>query len=205
MDNMITMEQFQQMNEARQNAEADDTPYMGIVDGTINVNGNPNKTEIKPADYTVHFYFPDNEQFRARVRATGDTVLGTDSGYMYVERTYRNVYITPRRMPDAVTTMAVIESFLNTITEDGEIKALSYDQLKQVMMGSYTEFKETAYDLVSTVLGISPAETEWLDPTETLTVAFQIAMNNPALKNEGGFFTPPSFAKQGTMGQSEKR
>lgn len=189
---MITMEEFKALDEAKKNAQKDDTPYMGIVDDTISINGDPNKTEIKPADYTVHFYFPDTDAFRARVRATGDTILSVKNGYMYVERIYRNVYITPRRMSDAVTAGAVIESFLNEITENGEIKPLSYEQLKQVMVGNYTEFKETAYDLVAIVLGISPAEAEWLDPTETLLVAFQIALNNPALMNESDFFTQPS-------------
>lgn len=183
------MEEFQKLEDARRVAETDDTPYIGIVDGSINVNGNPNRTEIKPADYTVHFFFPETDVFKARVRATGDKVLWTRNGYMYVERVYRNVYLTPRRMSDAVTAGAVIESFLTAITEDGEVKALSYEQLQSVFMSSYSELKETAYDLVATVLGISSQEAEWLDPSETLTVAFEIAINNPALKNESDFFT----------------
>lgn len=193
MDNMISFEEFQALQDAKTKAQNDDTPYIGLKDGTINVNGDPNKTEIKPADYTVHFYFPDTEQFKRRVQSVGDKILYTKGGYMYVERTYKGVYITPRRMSDAVTAGAVIESFLNEITEDGQIKALSYEQLTDVLRGNYADFKETAYDLVATVLNISEAEAEWLDPTETLTVAIAIAMNNPALMNESDFFTPPSL------------
>lgn len=190
---MMTMDEFDMLEGARRNAQADDTPYVGIMNDTINVNGNPNNTEIKPADYTVHFYFPDNETFRSRVKAVGDKVLYTKDGYMYVEREYKGVYLTPRRMSDAVTAGAIIESFLTTIAdEEGNIKALSYDELQRVMVGNYSEFKETAYDLVSTVLRISDAEAEWLDPTETLMVAFKIALNNPALMNESDFFTAPS-------------
>ena len=187
------MEQFEKLHEAKKNAQADDTPYVGVMDDTINVNGNPNKTEVKPSDYTVHFYFPDTEWFRNRVNALDDKILHSKGGYIYVERTYHNVYLTPRRMSDAVTAGAVIESFINEISENGEIKALSYDQLRKVMMENYAEFKETAYDLVATVLRIPEAEAEWLDPTETLTVALQIAINNPALMNESDFFTAPSF------------
>lgn len=192
MDSMITFEEFQAMQDAKQNAQTDDTPYIGITGDTINVNGDPNKTEIKPADYTVHFYFPDNDTFKRRVATMGDKVIRTKGGYMYVERTYKGVYITPRRMSNAVTAGAVIESFLNEITENGEIKALTYEQVQSIMIDEYDEFKETAYNLVATVLNISEAEAEWLDPTDTLTVAFQIAMNNPALVNESDFFTPPS-------------
>lgn len=192
MDTMISMEQFEQIQEAKKNAQADDTPYIGIVNDTINVNGNPNRTEIKPADYVVHFYFPDNAEFRRRVKATGDRIISENSGYIYVERVYKNIYITPRRMSDAVTAGAVIESFLSKITEDGEVKALSWEEIQSVMMSEYSRFKETAYDLVSVVLGIPDIEAEWLDPSETLVVALQIAMNNPALMNEADFFTAPS-------------
>lgn len=190
---MMTMDEFDKLEVARRNAQADDTPYVGIMNDTINVNGNPNKTEIKPADYTVHFYFPDTEIFRSRVKAVGDKILYTKDGYMYVEREYKGIYITPRRMSDAVTAGAVLESFLTQITDDeGNIRALSYEEVQGIMLGHYSEFKETAYDLVATVLRIPDIEAEWLDPTETLTVAFQIALNNPALMNESDFFTAPS-------------
>lgn len=191
------MEEFQKLEEARRNAQNDDTPYVGIMNDTINVNGNPNNTEIKPADYTVHFYFPDTDVFRSRVRAVGDKILYTKDGFIYVEREYKGIYLTPRRMSDAVTAGAVIESFLTQITDDeGNIRALSYDELQGIMIGHYSEFKETAYDLVATVLRISEAEAEWLDPTETLTVALKIALNNPALMNESDFFTVPSSGEQ---------
>lgn len=194
---MISMEEFQKLEEARRNAQNDDTPYVGIMNDTINVNGNPNNTEIKPADYTVHFYFPDTDVFRSRVRAVGDKILYTKDGFIYVEREYKGIYLTPRRMSDAVTAGAVIESFLTQITDDeGNIRALSYDELQGIMIGHYSEFKETAYDLVATVLRISEAEAEWLDPTETLTVALKIALNNPALMNESDFFTVPSSGEQ---------
>lgn len=196
MDTMITFEEYQKLQEAKVNAQNDDTPYVGIIDGDINVNGDPNKTEIKPADYTVHFYFPENDAFKRRVASVGDKVLYTKGGYMYVERTYKGVYITPRRMSDAVTAGAVIESFLNEITENGDIKALTYDQIKALMQDDYKLFKETAYDLVANILNISEAEAEWLDPTETLLVALQIAMNNPALVNESDFFTLPSSERE---------
>lgn len=194
---MLTREQFEQLEEARRNASKDDTPYLGIIDDTINVNGNPNRTEIKPADYVVHFLFPDNETFRARVKATGDRIIGTKGGYMEVEREYKGVYITPRRMADAVTAGAIIEDFLNTVSEDGEIRSLSYEQMLEVMSVNYRQFQDTVYELVSIVLGISPAESEWLAPLDTMGVALQIALNNPALMNETDFFTAPSF-KDGT-------
>lgn len=189
MDNMITMEQFEAINEAKVKAQTDETPYIGMVDGQININGDPNKTEIKPADYEVLFAFPNTNFFKKRVDAVGDEVVKTEGGYIIVRRVYKNVYLTPRKMSDAVTAGAVIESFLNKVTENGEVKALSYEELEGVIVDNFTEMKESAYDLVSSVLRIHPDEAEWMLPMQTVNVAIQIAMNNPALENESNFFT----------------
>ena len=193
MDSMITMEQFEAINEAKVKAQTDDTPYIGMVDGTVNINGNPNKTEIKPADYEVLFAFPDNALFRKRCDVTGDEIIKEEQGFIIVRRVYKGVYLTPRKMSDAVTAGAVIESFLNKISENGEVKALSYDELKDVIVDNFTEMKDSAYDLVASVLRIHPDEAEWMLPMQTVNVAIQIAMNNPALENESNFFTELSL------------
>lgn len=193
MDSMITMEQFEAINDAKVKASTDDTPYIGMVDGTVNINGNPNKTEIKPADYEVLFAFPNTDFFRKRIDAVGDEVVKEEGGYIIVRRLYKGVYLTPRKMSDAVTAGAVIESFLNKVTENGEVKALSYDELKGVIVDNFTEMKDSAYDLVASVLRIHPEEAEWMLPMQTVNVAIQIAMNNPALENESNFFTELSL------------
>ena len=115
MDSMITMEQFEAINDAKVKAQTDDT---------VNINGNPNKTEIKPADYEVLFAFPNTDFFKKRIDAVGDEVVKEDSGYIIVRRVYKNVYLTPRKMADAVTAGAVIESFLNKVTENGEVSSV---------------------------------------------------------------------------------
>lgn len=193
MDSMITMEQFEAINDAKVKASTDDTPYIGMVDGTVNINGNPNKTEIKPADYEVLFAFPNTDFFRKRIDAVGDEIVKEEGGYIIVRRVYKGVYLTPRKMSDAVTAGAVIESFLNKVTENGEVKALSYDELKGVIVDNFTEMKDSAYDLVASVLRIHPEEAEWMLPMQTVNVAIQIAMNNPALENESNFFTELSL------------
>lgn len=188
MDNMITMEQFEAINDAKVKAQTDETPYVGMVDGTVNVNGNPNKTEVKPADYEVLFAFPATDFFRKRIETVGDEVVKEQGGGIIVKRIYRGVYLTPRKMSDAVTAGAVIESFLNKVTVDGEVKALSYDELQSVITDSFTELKDSAYDLVASVLRIHEEEAEWMLPMNTVENAIQIAINNPALVNESNFF-----------------
>ena len=193
MDSMLTMEQFEAINDAKVKAQTDDTPYIGMVDGKVNINGDPNKTEIKPADYEVLFAFPDNEFFRKRVETVGDEVIKTQGGFIIVRRVYKGVYLTPRKMSDAVTAGAVIESFLNKVSVDGEVKAMSYEELQGVIVDSFTELKDSAYDLVASVLRIHEAEAEWMLPMNTVENAVQIALNNPALVNESNFFFEPSL------------
>lgn len=196
MENMITMEQFEQLNDVRANAQADDTPYIGVMDGGVNINGNPNKTEIKPADYTVYFCFPDTKDFRRRIEMTGDKIVEEKGGWLLVERVYKNVWLTPRRVSDAVTAGAVIWQYLNKVTEDGEIRPLTYEEQLVVMKENYKDLKETALELVATVLGIDKVEQEFLAPVDTVRVAFEIAMNTPSMVNESDFFTEPLFGKR---------
>lgn len=194
---MMTREQFEQLEAVRQNAQADDTPYLGMVDGTVNVNGDPNKTEVKPADYTVYFVFPDNEAFRKRVDMMGDKIVSTKGGWMCAERIYKNVYLTPRRMADAVTAGAIIMQYMTKITEDGEIVPLTYEEQLSVMKNDYRDIRETALELVAVVLGIDKAEQEFLAPVDTVRVAFEIAANAPNMVNEADFFTEPLFGRVG--------
>ena len=193
MDNMITVEQFEAINGAKVKAQTDDTPYIGIMDGTVNVNGDPNKTEIKPADYEVLFAFPNTPFFRKRVNTVGDEIVKEQDGFIIVRRVYKGVYLTPRKMSDAVTAGAVIESFLNKVSENGEVKAMSYDELQGVIVDNFTELKESAYDLVASVLRIHEEEAEWMLPMNAVENAIHIAINNPALVNESNFFFEPSL------------
>lgn len=194
---MMTKEQFEQLENIRKNAQADDTPYLGVVDGTVNVNGDPNKTEVKPADYVVYFVFPDNADFRRRTELIGDKVVESKGGWMCVERIYKGVYLTPRRMADAVTAGAIIMQYLTKVTENGEIKPLSYEEQLSVMKSDYRELRETAIELVASVLGIDRAEQEFLAPVDTVRVAFEIAQNAPNMVNESDFFTEPLFGRVG--------
>lgn len=187
---MITLDQFTELKDAVKEAEKDDTPYIGIKDEELHVLGNPNKTEIKPADYMVHFAFPNTEEWRSRAKANGDEIGQTteDERYFLCKRTYKNVYLTPRRIGAVVSTLAQIESFLYKITENGEIKELNYEEtmaLLQVMNG---ELSDATYDLVATVLRIPYEEMEWMLPLNTIENAVKIAKNNPSAVNEADLF-----------------
>ena len=126
---MVNIDQLGELKGAIEKAREDDTPYIGIKDDELHILGDPNKTEIKAADYVVHFAFPNTEEWRARAKSMGDEIGKTteDGRYFLATRQYRNVYLTPRRMGAVVTALAQIETFLYKITEDGEVKDMSYD------------------------------------------------------------------------------
>ena len=185
---MMTMEQFKELKGAMDNAQTDDTPFISTTEDEIHVFGDPNKTEIKSADYTVLFAFPDNEKWRKKIKANGDKVVKTIDRYVIVERKYKDVYLSPRNVGNAITALTMIESFMNEITEDGEVKPLSYEQMLSLMNTMNNEISDSVYELVGAVLRIPYEEQEWMLPMNTTENAVKIVLNNPSAVNEADLF-----------------
>ena len=187
---MVNIDQLGELKGAIEKAREDDTPYIGIKDDELHILGDPNKTEIKAADYVVHFAFPNTEEWRARAKSMGDEIGKTteDGRYFLATRQYRNVYLTPRRMGAVVTALAQIETFLYKITEDGEVKDMSYDEMVSLMTVMNGELSDATYEVVATVLRIPYEEMEWMLPLNTVVNAVKIAQNNPAAVNEADLF-----------------
>lgn len=187
---MISIDQLGELKEAIKEAEKDDTPYIGIKDDELHVLGNPNKTEVKAADYVVHFAFPNTEEWRARAEANGDEIGKTsdDGRYFLATRKYKNVYLSPRRIGAVVSALAQIEAFIYKITENGEVKELNYEESVSMMQMMNGELSDATYDLVATVLRVPYDEMEWMLPLNTIENAVRIAKNNPSAVNEADLF-----------------
>lgn len=187
---MLKMEQLDDLKLAIKEAEKDDTPYIGIKDDELHILGDPNKTEVKAADYVVHFAFPNTEEWRNRATAMGDEIGKTteDGRYFLATRKFKNVYLSPRRMGAVVATLAQIESFLYKIMDNGEIKELSYEEMVSLSTVMNGELSDATYDLVATVLRIPYDEMEWMLPLNTIENAVKIAVNNPSAVNEADLF-----------------
>lgn len=187
---IIQIDQLDELKQAIKEAEKDDTPYIGIKDDELHVLGDPNKTEIKPADYVVCFAFPNTEEWKARAEQNGDEIGKTteDGRYFLCKRYFKNVYLTPRRMGAVVSALAQIESFLFKITENGEIKELNYDEMQSLLTVMNGELSDATYEVVATVLRIPYEEMEWMLPLNTIENAVKIAVNNPSAVNEADLF-----------------
>ena len=187
---MITLDQMDDLKKAIKEAENDNTPYIGIKDDELHVLGDPNKTEIKAADYVVHFAFPNTNKWRARAEANGDEIGKTtdDGRYFLATREYKNVYLSPRRIGAVVSTLAQIESFLYKILDNGEIRELTYEEMQGLLTVMNGELSDATYDLVATVLRVPFEEMEWMLPMNTIENAVKIAYNNPSAVNEADLF-----------------
>lgn len=187
---MLNIYQLDGLKQAIKDAEKDDTPYIGIKDDELHILGDPNKTEIKAADYVVHFAFPNTAKWRAKAEANGDEIGKTteDGRYFLCKRKYSGVYLSPRRIGAVVSTLAQIESFLYKITDNGEVKEMTYEEMVSLMTVMNGELSDATYDLVATVLRIPYDEMEWMLPLNTIENAVKIAQNNPSAVNEADLF-----------------
>lgn len=187
---MVNIDQLEELKDAVEKAREDDTPYIGIKDDELHVLGNPNKTEIKPADYVVRFAFPNTDEWRSRAKVNGDEIGKTteDGRWFLCKRTYKNVYLTPRRIGAVVAAIASIESFLYRVTENGEIKDMTYDEMYSMMNVLNGELTDATYEVVATVLRIPYDEMDFMLPMNTVENAVRIAVNNPSAVNESDLF-----------------
>ena len=186
---MLNINQVERLKDAFEEAKKDDTPYIGMKDDEIHVLGNPNKTEIEPADYMVHFAFPNTEKWRARAEANGDEIGKTteDGQYFLAKRLYKNVYLSPRRIGAVLVALTQIESFLYK-TNNVEVESMYEDEMKTLLNVMTGELSDATYDVVASVLRIPYDEIEWMIPVNTVENAVKIALNNPSALNEADLF-----------------
>lgn len=187
---MVNIEQLGELKNAVEKAREDDTPYIGMADNELHVLGNPNATEVKPADYVVHFAFPNTEEYRARAEAHGDEIGDTtsDGRYFSCKRHYKSVYLTPRRVGAVITALAQLESYLYKVTENGEVKDMSIEEIYSMMNVLNGELTDATYEVVATVLRIPYDEMDFMLPLNTVQNAVKIAINNPSAVNGADLF-----------------
>ena len=205
MADMMTFEQFQEfqkfqkLKDKMKDSQNDNTPYLAVTsDDELHVIGDPNETEIVPADYTVYFLFPDTQKYRDRVARTGavetDEINGRKiegeipKGQFLAKRTYSNVHITPRRVGSVISAFVTVEQFFYDVSEDGEIKDMSYEESIEVFRMLTQDILDAVYDVVSAVLKIPADEQEWILPINALEIATKMVVQNPDVVNNADLF-----------------
>ena len=205
MADMMTFEQFQEfqkfqeLKDKMKDSQNDNTPYLAVTsDDELHVIGDPNETEIVPADYTVYFLFPDTQKYRDRVARTGavetDEINGRKiegeipKGQFLAKRTYKNVHVTPRRVGSVISAFVTVEQFFYDVSEDGEIKDMSYEESIEVFRMLTQDILDAVYDVVSAVLKIPADEQEMILPINALEIATKMVVQNPDIVNNADLF-----------------
>ena len=205
MADMMTFEQFQEfqkfqeLKDKMKDSQNDSTPYLAVTsDDELHVIGDPNETEIVPADYTVYFLFPDTQKYRDRVARTGavetDEINGRKiegeipKGQFLAKRTYKNVHVTPRRVGSVISAFVTVEQFFYDVSEDGEIKDMSYEESIEVFRMLTQDILDAVYDVVSAVLKIPADEQEMILPINALEIATKMVVQNPDIVNNADLF-----------------
>lgn len=168
---------YNEVKDGIDKAVDDPTPFPIVKDEKISVVGDANETQIKSYDFKITFEFPKG------------TVEGreTENG---VEKDieYKNVFITPRRRPKTVSSMAKLYPFFQKISDKGGLEEFSPMEVAELLAENGEDFIDGAYDLVAKVLDVDPEIADFMKFESVMAATTQIFTSYPDLVNEAGNF-----------------
>lgn len=179
---MITMEEFRQMQDGIHKAAEDDTPYLGVIDNDLHIMGDPNKTEIKPHTYVVRFGFPKNEKYRK------EKVISETENYLICEREYKDVFIPVRRHTTVVNAFARVEQFLMMITDEGEVRDMTEAEAQMMFQALDDDIVDVVADAVAKVLGLDQFEANCIMTASAIKTLVQMQTDIAEIINEADLF-----------------
>lgn len=191
--NDITYEQYMELKKKFDEAENDTTPYIALVDDEVNVVGDPQKTERKKGTYKIQFGYPNNPAWRKRLDES--EIFNTTDNYIGVERTYTDVWASPRVQTAVMATFAELYKFFYVITEDGKIRDMNVDEIVMALKSLNQDMVDAMCHAVATILKIEPLEEDFMLTTSTAVAVIQIIDDFPEIINGMDFFTEQSSEK----------
>lgn len=188
----ITVEEFIEMKKRMDEAENDTTPYAIVKDDEISVVGDPNNTEIEKHDYVIQLAYPNTPAWQEKLEKDGAKIFNTTANYIGVERHYNDVWVAPRVYTAVQTAFAELYQFFNVITENGEIRDLTDDEIVTAIRLLSQEMMEKMYHAVATVLRIPEEEEQFMLPMNTMSAVMMMIQDFPEIINGMDFFTEKS-------------
>lgn len=156
------------------NAELSTTPFPVLDNGELAVVGDANKTEINKHDYTITFKVPSEE--------------GGKMVYKTVKKEFKGVYITPRQEPKVIRLVTQLKPFIVKIKEDGGLENRTDEEILDIVTSFPDEIYELMYQLVTAVLNVNPALTDFMVAGDVMVAVGQIITNYPEMLNEADTF-----------------
>jgi len=183
---MISMEDFKAMQTAVNEAEKDDTPYLAVVDDEMHVLGDQNKTELKKHSYTLGFAFPNTEANKKFI-GEGNIIKETEN-YLYFKRTFKDVFVPPRRHTAVLNTFVKLEAFFKQFGEDGELVPRTEAEVRAMLESINDEVEDAVYETVGKILGVSSEDMGYALISSVIEVFVKMCRDNPEILNEADIF-----------------
>ena len=181
----ITREEFEELKRKFDEAESDDTPFAVVANDEIGIVGDPDKTEMKKGEYTVKFGFPNTEEWKAQIDPKD--IFKETENYIGVERTFKDVFISPRRHSAVLAAFTELYAFFNYITDDGEVRDLTEEEIPHALVILDNNI-DAVFKAVGSILGLDEAVYECMIPVSASTTLVKMVADFPEIINETDFF-----------------
>lgn len=169
----MTREDFDSIDQALQDAEKDDTPFLVPGENELAVVGDANKTEINSHDFEISFRLPPEKK---------------GESYRVVKKKFENVYITPRQDTKILKAITTMMPYFKAVRPEGKVEDLTTEEKFEVFSSIGDEIYDAMYDLVALVLRIDPELKDFMMPTSVLKATAQIIRAFPEVINEADSF-----------------
>ena len=194
----MTVEQFIEMKKKMDEAENDNTPYAIVANDQIQVVGDPNQTEVKKHEYKVQFAYPNTKEWKEVLKEEGVRLLNETENYIGAERTYKNVWVSPRYHTAVQTSFVELYRFFVATTEDGELRDLTPDEIIEVLRMLDQPMQDAMCHAIATVLRIPREMEEFIMLPSAVSVVMQMIQEFPEIINGVDFFTNRSSSTNQT-------
>lgn len=182
MDEKITQEQYLKLLKNVDEAENDTTPYVGVINNEVVIEGDPNETFVQKQNYTARFLFPKE------MASAFPDAEDVGHGYVRAEIEYKDVFPDAMNNLKYTSAMARMMPFYRKLEESGSVEKLSTDEAIDLFASLSDQVIEALYHLVQVVLGIDDKLIGYLAPGSAINIASRIVQDFPSIVNEGDLF-----------------
>ena len=185
----MTVEQFIAMKNAMDEAENDNTPYAVVANDQIQVIGDVGKTEVKKHEYKIQFGYPNTEEWRKALEGADVRLLNETENYIGAERTYKNVWVSPRMHTAVQTSFVELYRFFVATNDDGELRDMDANEIVEVLRLLDQQMIDAMCHAVGSVLHIPVNEEEYILLPSAVEAIMQMIKDFPEIINGVDFFT----------------
>lgn len=183
---MLTLEEYREIKEKMDEAQEDDTPYATVTDDELHILGNPNNTKTKSHEYTVGFAFPRTKEWEKSVGE--ENILKKTDNYIYMERKFEDVFITPRMQAAVVSSFVEFYAFFQKINADGSVEEPTLDEIRVILRELSGELEAAMYNAVGKVLGVKEELIDFMIIGDVVKTCLKLIGDFPEIVNEADLF-----------------